>query len=577
MIKSNLPCFKNWWYIILLCCNASLFAQPILLEEAIQANGVTCFPIYKQANTYRFLSNDGQLSTNDSKLPEFSLLRYSLERAVDPEDVNTITDTDGGGKLHFLATYSTEETAIIAAQNMIRERLKNDTILIKGPVAFESGRFYLISSIISGAEKGKNQFIGAGNAPIIENSKIARAFDLDQLQTSLLMQSLKLPTTDISMTFELTYTGISDYYEAEIEVDRNRLEKSELMGADVKVYIIGADIEKAFDKLIEQKIIRITEIGSNTSMEGLTHAVYEKLTKLLFEPVETSELPFEEKTKIENNIANSIGNQVKSVLPINLGVTYKRKNIQQSDTIRLSFKGRSAVERTHYITFNIGDQLYPFMEDERIFPPSVVIDEKRQRSININLDGETAEEFDQMINSVAVTLRKKHQNGKTTLKELLLNKDILKKATSPHKLSYLNLEDIDKTAWQNYEYQEHWQFIGGGKYTTPWKKSKSPSVILFAPFKRRSIDVLGDFESLMAKGVKAINVVLKYSFFGKEKEKALNIILDKNTLNQKMDITLPEGSADLNAVISYYGIKVPPVKLSGDISFLLLDLPTEEN
>lgn len=552
----------------------SLQGQPLLLDESIQVNGLNCYPIYGESGKYKYLSSNGALSTNSIGLPEFSLLRFSIEQEPPQDGVQTIVEAKGGGKLHFLANFSTPEKSIQTAQTKIRQLLQSDSLILTGPVAFESGRFYIVSSIISGEGKGKNQLVAASDAPITENAKIAKAFSLDQFKTSLLYESLKLPTTDLSMTFELTYSGLSEYYEAEIEIDWRELEKSEWLSGGVNIYCIGADIEKGFDQLVKNKIIRFNEIGSNTSMEALTQAVYEKVVQLMFEPVAPEDLPDSAKESIENNIAGAITNQLKSNFPIRLGVAYKRKNIQRADTVRLSFKGRSSVKRTHYITFNIGEQLNKYLADKRLFPSPIYPEKFGQRLVNISLDGEIENEFEKMINSVSVTLRKQHENGQYTNKELLINKRTLRDSIQQLNLSYLNKGDKDQSKWQIYEYRTQWNFVGGGTFTSDWKRSSNSSISLHVPFKRKTIDILGDMESLKSKGVKAIGLTVKYSFFDLSdgKEILLNIIPTRANNPNQLELTLPENSNEIEYTIKYYGSDFQPINERGDMSIILLDI-----
>ncbi|MBK9492478.1 MAG: hypothetical protein IPO07_29565 [Haliscomenobacter sp.] len=60
----------------------------------------------------------------------------------------------------------------------------------------------------------------------------------------------------------------------------------------------------------------------------------------------------------------------------------------------------------------------------------------QQREIFIGVDGDLEKEFQKMLNSVTVNVRKKHQSGQTTLDSKLINKDLFKAGFKPLSMIY---------------------------------------------------------------------------------------------------------------------------------------------
>ena len=88
------------------------------------------------------------LAVNEKKEPLFSFIRYVTPAAVNTTSEKSITQVGGGGVLHFLVTYDTDESKIKKAVAKLKELLNNDEVQLRGPIIFKEGRYALVSSII---------------------------------------------------------------------------------------------------------------------------------------------------------------------------------------------------------------------------------------------------------------------------------------------------------------------------------------------------------------------------------------------------------------------------------------------
>ena len=548
--------------------------QSILIDQGVNADGLWCFPIHKKENSYRYLPQRARLSLQNDSIPEFSFLRYITEKPSE-NNSKTITEAGGGGILNFLVLYDTPQELISNAERFLKKKFENDEIIIEGPIIFDSGKYTLVSSILNPAGEPKKSILGSGSAPIIENSKIPLSFNVDPLKSKLLLESLKMSTPDVSLIFELGFSGLTENYEAELEIDWSEVKKSHAFDAGGSIYFVGADVGLGFDKLRKDNAIKFTSVGKDESMESLVQTVYTKLLELMFKPTPLEQVPEEHRGGLEDAIGSLIGSNgamgSRNTTGFGLNVGYQYKEHRTTGKSNMVFKGRSLVNRNHYITFNAGNLYKKYGDNKDIFKDVPLWDPAfQQRDVYVGIDGTIENEFDKMLNSVTVKLNKKHQSGDATLKEVLLTKNTYKESNGKIAMSYLNHGDADQNEWLNYEYQTVWKFIGGGTYSEDWKTATASMINLYTPFQRRKIEISGDVETLKEKNVRAVAVKINYDFFGEPKSKNLTIYPKKELNDKFFEITLPKGSDKVEYTITWYVKNAAPIQKNGIDEYGLL-------
>jgi hypothetical protein len=549
-------------------------AQSILIDKGINADGLWCFPVHKKENTYRYLPQRARLSLQNDSIPEFSFLRYITEKPSE-NNSKTISEAGGGGILNFLVLYDTPTELITNAGSYLKKKFENDEIIIEGPIIFDSGKYTLVSSILNPAGEKKKSILGSGTAPIIENSKIPLSFNVDPLKSKLLLESLKMSTPDVSLIFELGFSGLTENYEAELEIDWSEVKKSHAFDAGGSVYFVGADVGLGFDKLRKDNAIKFTSVGKNESMESLVQTVYTKLLELMFKPTPLEKVPEEHRGGLEDALSSLIGANgamgSRNTTGFGLNVGYQYKEHRTTGKSNMVFKGRSLVNRNHYITFNAGNLYKKYGDNKEIFKDVPLWDPAfQQRDVYVGIDGTIEKEFDKMLNSVTVKLNKKHESGNATLKEVLLTKNTYKDTNGKIAMSYLNQGDSDQNAWLNYEYQTIWKFIGGGTFSEDWKPASASMINLYTPFQRKKIEISGDIETLNSNNVRAVVVKISYDFFGEPKSKSLTIYPKKGVNDKFFEITLPKGSDSVEYSITWYVKNGAPIRKNGIDEYGLL-------
>ncbi|MGI9543899.1 MAG: hypothetical protein ACR2MX_11605 [Cyclobacteriaceae bacterium] len=531
------------------------FGQQILLDRGVQVEGLWCFPLFTDSLTYQYLPNHARLALDESQKPQFSFLRYVINEPRENTSAATIQEADGGAILHFLVLYETQRDQITKAQQGLRALLDNDQIRLVGPVLFDHGRYALVSSILNPANGSEEQkLLAVGEAPVLEGSRIALTFELDPQRSKLLLETFKMSTPDVSLVFDLTFSGLSENYSAKLEVDWSQVQKHQSFETGGTYYFVSADIEAAFDEMMRENAIKLTTAGNDEAMEGLLNTVYNKLLELMFDPIPPESVPENEQ------LMESLGSLISRKGILSSGKTvgfgahmgYKHKQVKTGGKSVLLFNGRSTSQRHHFITFNAGNLYHQYGKDSTVFKDVPLWDPTfQQREIFVAVDGSLENEFDWLLNSVTVTLNKKHESGKQTVKELILKRQNFADYDGTLSMVYGADQDFDRNQWLEYVYQANWQFQGGGSYQTDWIPESGSMINLYTPFKRHTIELEGDTEILRTHQIRAVVVQIKYAFFDQEKTARLTIKPGEPLKGKEFEITLPIDQSEVSYNITW--------------------------
>ncbi len=542
------PCFIITLFFFFL---NGLGGQPVLIDESVQAGELICFPVYGDSLQYKYLPSRGRLALSPEGLPEFSFLQYAIENKNTASDGRAINEAGGGGLVHFLVLYDTPEDHIRQAERELRRKMDKREAYLSGPVIFNKGNYLLVSSILRDGEEEK-RLLTTGEAPVFENSKVAFSFLLSPEEAQLLMESFKMATPDISVMFDMEFSGLTQAYQGELVVDWSLVEQTAFSSRSVDAIFYSSDVEKTFGSLVQNGAIQLTSAGNDTLSEQLMQIAYDKLLDIMFEPQRPEMLPKEKTTGFLEDVFGRRG-----LLGGLFGGSnvYKKRTIKTSGKTVIKLNSRFNVRRNHLITFNIGGLHKEHGEDLRIFR-RVAFDDPTylQREVMVSLDGSLTEEFEKMVNTVSVVLKKAHNDGSETIKEVFLSQEVLKNFEGDLTMGYLNRKDNDRLKWLDYKYKVDWQFKKDGGYTSAWMPSNSPVINLYTPYKYRGIIVDGDQEILREKGVRRVSVQLKYPFFGKEKKETYSFKVEDIGVDNEISAVIPEDVEEIDYVV-YLNLK----------------------
>jgi hypothetical protein len=127
------------------------------------------------------------------------------------------------------------------------------------------------------------------------------------------------------------------------------------------------------------------------------------------------------------------------------------------------------------------------------------------RAVHFQIDGEFVASFQDTINFVSVSLRKKYTGQPAVTRALRFGPEEVKAGKTTQELAFPRL-GLTGADWAEYEYQVRWSLRGGPTVTLPkaadeWLRTSDVSVTLRPPFERRVIEIDADRQLFTASGM----------------------------------------------------------------------------
>ena len=176
----------------------------------------------------------------------------------------------------------------------------------------------------------------------------------------------------------------------------------------------------------------------------------------------------------------------------------------------------------------------------------------QQRELSAFLDGANSGDFDKYINSVNVTLRKKHASGETSTDELRIDRKNLNSEGNNFKLIYGWKGDENRSKWLDYEYKADWFFFGGFKSSSDWQKNSTSTIPLSAPFVRRLINIEADPDVIKAQNVRSIEVKVFTKIGETVQQKDLRLNTRNNQFSGQIESIQSKDNQDFEFEIVWY-------------------------
>jgi tetratricopeptide (TPR) repeat protein len=256
---------------------AGLFlAAEVALDEVVQAGRFVLYRDHADAHKYYYVPDAPRLAMKRDGTPEFTFIKY--------------TKTDGatkGGIIHFLVTWGMTEGELSSAESALR--LKDPEAKIAGPVPFKEGTFKVVSATAGEGGIFSRRIVGEGKAPIMPGQKAAVSIALTEEGASLLWESFKNPTSDISVMFDLKFTGVSPAFQAKLKVNWDKVYTQHDIKlhaeGQIKVVKLQADVRAILEELRQKGAIELEVVGENENMQKMLDTVYAHLLSLMCEKV----------------------------------------------------------------------------------------------------------------------------------------------------------------------------------------------------------------------------------------------------------------------------------------------------
>jgi len=561
-------------------------AQRIILDLPTKAGELTLFPEVGKPNSFYFVADKAQLAVDDN--------------GSAPGETDN-TQGEGGGIVHAVVSLAVSDEQLEEARRELR-RIKPDGEII-GPVIFKSGTFGLVTSFTGENGELSSSVVGLGQAPILDGQQAAISMHLTRLGATLLWNSFKTSTPDISFSFMMTMDGYRLPKEAVIEANFEDLYESMEFGlkagiggtgsaaatdgtsearGTVPAYF-GVDLKAQFEKLHRDGKIKITQIGSDEGMDKLLELAYAKLSDIMFDRTEaqsSNQMSPEQMMAMANRSRG--GSQPQQAESPVSGVTFsfKMKKKRRTGTFRMDLNKWTTDELVMRFDENIGN-LSRFQGNPQHFHQINTDDELyRQREVFAVVDGYNAADFAEYINFVTVRLKKEHASGEVTHEEVVIDREKFSKKGNNFSMVYGWKGDGDREEWMNYEHEVLWSFFGDVEVAEPMKVTSFNAINLAPPYSKREVEFQADPTFLEDQQVRLVNIKLYYKMGEKEFFKAVSLNPSRNQLSEKVLFVAPTDVGEYEYEVSWRlrgNRVVSSGRLTASDNVLFVDeLPEEE-
>jgi len=263
--------YSLFLFLILILQATFLFSE-IALDQVVQAGRFVFYRDHADPHIYYYVPDAPRLATKADGSPEFTFIKY--------------TKTDGetkGGILHFLVTWGLTAAEISAAQALLRQQ--DPQAKIAGPVPFKEGLFRVISSTAGEGGLFNRRIIGEGKAPILPGQKAAVSIALTPEGASLLWESFKNPTSDVSVMYTLKFAGLTPAFQAKLKVNWDKVYthhdvRLQAEGT-IKIVRLEADVKAILDDLRQKGAVQLEVAGEDVNMQKLLDSVYNHLISMM--------------------------------------------------------------------------------------------------------------------------------------------------------------------------------------------------------------------------------------------------------------------------------------------------------
>jgi hypothetical protein len=513
---------------------------------------------------YYYLPPPPHISVDEQGRPEFLFIKFVSDKAEAEGGVS-------GGILHFLAQYGlTAEQERELAQKL-GQKIQGATLA--GAVPMESGggetTFRVISATLASDDFTK-KIIASGRAPLMPGLKVACAARLTSYGATLLEETLKKPTGDLSIEFYFTYTAHAPAFKGRITYNWSKFKQN---SEDYSLKYEHAykrpwywpwsktnnryrteEIQQIYDFMCQHELINI-EVS-----EGLVDERVEAIRQLFMDTMTNF--------FFERSIVSADEDEEDEFKPTESELKPTPKGRQYEFT-RFRSKTESAfIDRDFTISWKLSVKVeYTttgkvsgawYLDSKDKFPElfdEINLDDPffQRRTILFNLDLDAADIFADAINYVTIEVRKKRTTGRDFTSSITIDQDYLKKKGVSAQISYAKMREDDPN---EFEYMVRWSMRGGFDFpqNPRWETGNWQGVTLAPPIRPLEVVAETDLEELRQNDVVRATVQLRYYKFGSvfNDTRSLQLSVAANEALKSMKIFQDADRRDFEYQVTYY-------------------------
>ena len=592
-------------FVILLMLSFSINVYGLVKydEGRLNINGIQLLQDKDDAKLYYYLPQFPRIAVKNDNSFEFLCVKYVSK-----------TNENNGGIFHALIEFNLSPATVQWLETELRKKVAGGKIA--GPVPMQQAlkdgeeglaNISVVSAIMSEGENNKflkGKVITSSQAPLLPGSKAAIAVNLSPEGVTLLWESLKGNTSDISVSIQGYYEAYVQGYNATIKADISTIYSH---FSKIQAQQNGFDktqIRKIVDDLRQNQSIKIEVFDRSDglgikaeSMQKIVDLVTEKLTTILFDSQHGWSVTPEKERINEKSLP---GRQERGWFSRTFGGSentpyysdnqFVLKDIKdiRSQQFYLNLSKSTTIRVPIFTSGNIGG-LYQQMnkDNPNQYFKIVNLDDAdfQKREIGFQMDGSYAESFAELLNTVSVTFKKKYPNGENDVTEdVLIRKSDIEKGTDYKIIKYPRL-GIKESSWLDYEYKVNWSLKGNNtlikqpEKDNDWLKANSSSIVLVPPFNKRVIEVEVDKNTMKEQEVTTANIRF-FVILNHVPQAQKSILFKQDDVATGLKLALYHDSSEPAAYqVSWYGkngkVEEPLKELKNGENYLNLNVPAK--
>ncbi len=524
--------------IVVLCATAIVVDSASALVSYDEGRrtvlGIALLQDIKDPTMYYYIPPYPSVSVRDDGSLEFLCLGF----------IDAKSDMSGG-ILHFLCEFKLPDEAVKELQEALEEEVPGaelaGVVPLMEPKGEDASSFEIISAVLSDTAEGgfTRKMISSGHAPLTPGSKAAVAAVLSPQGATLLWETLKEPTADISVSIHAYYEAAVEGYNAKVTAEISTVYEHFSSVINRQKGYKRRQLQNIVDEMVRKAVIKI-EVTERTgldidtkSMDNITNLITTKIVDLMFDAetglsklptkevaVQHGQIPGRQKASwLSRTFGKGSGDQ--KYITDNQYVMKKREDIQ-TNRFYIDLTRRSTIRVPVHTAGNMGGIYDSFADDKKVFRVVNLDDPSfEMRNVYFMVDNEYSTAFQDTINFVSVSFRKKYEHSHDVTEQLMFtSKDILGGGTSKAvKYPRLGIQD---SSWLDYEYRVNWSVRDRDPITIPsgkdqWLPGKDSTVALVPPFTKLTVgvEVDGTKDDFLENNVYYARVEMRWSLVGK--------------------------------------------------------------
>jgi len=489
------------------------------------------------AKHYYYLPPPPHVARDAKGRPQFLFIKFTTEKSEEEGGVS-------GGILHFLCEYGLTAEQEKELGEKLAKNIQGAKLMGALPMELgsEESSFRIISATLTD-EGFTRSLISSGKAPIMPGMKVAAAARLDARGAVLLEETLKKPTSDISVEFDLAYTAFLPAFDGTITVEWSKTKSNfeqyslqyehwtksksrgglfgaigdALFGKPKEHHYSYDEVHSVYDFMCEQELVNIewTEELVDERI-NLIREAFMKIFTNMFMNRESEQMDFADVEDDEGDDEKTDWKEKAKGRTFNVN-TYSLKSSEAFRDVKYHLQVNLPVKVPYTAVGNISGDWYRRLKRENpdCFA-EINLDDPffQHRHVIFGLDLDAVDMFGDVVNHVTVEVRKKRTSGRDFHDSLTFNKKYVETKGVSGTITYAKMREDDPGA---FEWKAQWNMRGGKKFPTSprWQRGDWEGITLTPPIAPMLVEVATDLADMEALGFTGVTVQLQYKQYGR--------------------------------------------------------------